>query len=141
MGYYYIDKSKNLYTQLLRFIGTLKFKNLNNLLKVIFMICNDCGNPISENAAICVKCGVQTENVILAQGSSNKSRLTYVLLGFFLGALGIHNFYAGYTGRAVVQLLITIFLGWLIIPWLAVEFWSLIDIIFIKKDANAVKFS
>lgn len=30
------------------------------------------------------------------------------LLGIFLGSLGIHNFYLGYTGKAVAQLLITI---------------------------------
>ena len=30
------------------------------------------------------------------------------LLGIFLGAFGVHNFYLGYTGKAVAQLLITI---------------------------------
>ncbi|MBQ3218003.1 MAG: TM2 domain-containing protein [Akkermansia sp.] len=29
-----------------------------------------------------------------------KSRLAYILLGVFLGSLGIHNFYAGYTCSA-----------------------------------------
>src|SRR5262245_27835588 len=40
----------------------------------------------------------------LAEGRSPKSRTTYILLGVFLGPLGAHNFYAGYTGRAVGQL-------------------------------------
>ena len=30
------------------------------------------------------------------------------LLGIFLGSLGVHNFYLGYTGKAVAQLLITL---------------------------------
>ena len=30
------------------------------------------------------------------------------LFGIFLGALGVHNFYLGYTGKAVAQLLITV---------------------------------
>lgn len=27
-----------------------------------------------------------------------KSRLAYILMGLFLGGLGVHNFYAGYNG-------------------------------------------
>ena len=30
------------------------------------------------------------------------------LLAIFLGAFGVHNFYLGYTGKAVAQLLITL---------------------------------
>ena len=30
------------------------------------------------------------------------------VLGIFLGSLGVHNFYLGYTGKAVAQLLITL---------------------------------
>lgn len=30
------------------------------------------------------------------------------LLGIFLGSLGVHNFYLGYTGKAVAQLLLSI---------------------------------
>lgn len=40
------------------------------------------------------------------QGS--KSKVAAGLLGIFLGGLGIHNFYLGYTGKAVAQLLITL---------------------------------
>ena len=37
-----------------------------------------------------------------------KSKIAAGLLAIFLGSLGIHNFYLGYTGRAVAQLLITL---------------------------------
>lgn len=43
--------------------------------------------------------------------------MTYLLFGLFLGPLGIHNFYAGCVGRAILQLLITLLIGWLIIPY------------------------
>lgn len=36
-----------------------------------------------------------------------KSRIGAGLLGIFLGCFGVHNFYLGYTGKAVAQLLIT----------------------------------
>ncbi len=47
------------------------------------------------------------------------------LLGIFLGAFGVHNFYLGYTGRAVAQLLISV----LSCGTLAVvsEIWGLIE--------------
>lgn len=37
-----------------------------------------------------------------------KSKMAAGLLGIFLGSLGIHNFYLGYTGKALAQLLITL---------------------------------
>ncbi|MBO9563333.1 MAG: TM2 domain-containing protein [Niastella sp.] len=37
--------------------------------------------------------------------SGNKSQLVALLLCFFLGGLGIHRFYLGYTWQGIVQLL------------------------------------
>ena len=37
-----------------------------------------------------------------------KSKLAAGLLGIFLGSLGVHNFYLGYTGKAIAQLLISL---------------------------------
>jgi len=37
-----------------------------------------------------------------------KSKIAAALLAFFLGTLGVHNFYLGYTQRAVTQLVMTI---------------------------------
>ena len=68
-------------------------------------------------------------------GKGAKSRLTYVLLGVFLGGLGIHNFYAGYTGKAVAQLLITVLTFWLIVTLVAVWIWVIYEVITVKKDA------
>jgi TM2 domain-containing membrane protein YozV len=56
-----------------------------------------------------------------------KQLLIGVLLALFLGAFGAHNFYLGYTGRAVAQLLITVLtfgLGGII-----TGIWALIELI------------
>lgn len=42
------------------------------------------------------------------QEYSTKSKLAAGLFGIFFGALGVHNFYLGYIGKAVAQLLISI---------------------------------
>ena len=67
-----------------------------------------------------------------------KNRTTFILLGVFLGALGIHNFYAGYTGRAVGQLCLTImtlFYGG-IISWI----WAVVEVCIVEQDSAGRRF-
>jgi predicted Zn finger-like uncharacterized protein len=71
-----------------------------------------------------------------------KSRVAYILLGIFLGELGVHNFYAGHTNAAVWQLVITlvsiplmcVFVGFLtiFIPMI----WAIVDVCTIDRDAD-----
>ena len=72
--------------------------------------CPNCGNEVQENQAVCLKCGVSlSNNQNIANNDPNaKSKIAAGLLGIFLGSLGIHNFYLGYTGKAVAQLLISV---------------------------------
>jgi TM2 domain-containing membrane protein YozV len=72
-------------------------------------------------------------------GATYKSRTSYIVLGIFLGALGIHNFYAGYTGRAVGQLCLTVLtLGSLgIVSWV----WAIVEICIVEKDSTGLRFS
>jgi TM2 domain-containing membrane protein YozV len=65
-----------------------------------------------------------------------KSRGVYIILGLFLGTLGIHNFYAGYHGRGAAQLIITLLLGWVIIGLLITVPWALIEICLVTEDTN-----
>lgn len=62
-----------------------------------------------------------------------KSKIAAGLLGIFLGSLGIHNFYLGYTGKAIAQLLISL----LSCGTLAVvsEIWGLIEGIMILTES------
>ena len=54
-----------------------------------------------------------------------KSKVAAGILALFLGTLGIHNFYLGYTGKGLFQLLGTLFsCGFLIIP---IAIWSIIE--------------
>jgi TM2 domain-containing membrane protein YozV len=67
-----------------------------------------------------------------------RSRLTYILLGVFLGAFGGHNFYAGYIKRAVAQLLLTVlscFFG-AIISWI----WAIVEVCIVTHDDDGVAF-
>jgi TM2 domain-containing membrane protein YozV len=75
------------------------------------------------------------------QVTSQKSRTTYVLLGIFLGGLGIHNFYAGYTGKAITQLLIFTLLFWTAIAPLVICIWVIVEIFTIKFDSSGAEMS
>ena len=67
--------------------------------------CPNCGQTTVPGAAACTSCGVALN---VAAAGAAKSKLAAGLLGIFLGALGVHNFYLGFKGKALAQLLITL---------------------------------
>lgn len=78
---------------------------------------------------------VPSQQIAFPCGES-KSRLVYILLALFLGGLGVHNFYAGRTSAGLCQLLITLFLGWLVVPAIAVFVWLIVDICTVTTDGS-----
>ncbi len=81
-----------------------------------------------------------TVNNIALTATQPKERTVYILLGIFLGWLGIHNFYAGYSGRGFSQLLITLLIGWLIFPLLVLTIWNIVEVCTTTKDAKGFPF-
>lgn len=101
------------------------------------MICKNCGATIEEGANYCTQCGAgvnptnagrqaeQTayqpnENAYYSAGPNpvyqqpfggqapQKSKTAAGLLAIFLGSLGIHKFYLGYTKSGVIMLLVSL---------------------------------
>ncbi len=67
-----------------------------------------------------------------------KNKMTFVLLGIFLGSFGAHNFYAGYTSKAVLQLCITLLTIGFAAPmtWI----WAVIEICIVNRDSRDIEF-
>ncbi len=122
------------------------------------MFCKNCGQEMDNNAIVCVhcgcakntgasfcpNCGAQTQPNMafctscggaLSGGSMNsasgqqKSKIAAGLLGIFLGGFGVHNFYLGYTKKAVIQLVVSLAGGIVTcgIATLAIEIWGLVE--------------
>ena len=70
-----------------------------------YAYCYNCGSPMVMGAVVCTTCGAPAAPVV---GPNAKSKTAAGLLGIFLGAFGIHNFYLGFTGKALAQLLMTV---------------------------------
>ena len=70
-----------------------------------YAYCYNCGRPMVMGAVVGTNCGAAAAPVVSA---GSKSKLTAGLLGIFLGSLGVHNFYLGFTGKALAQLLISV---------------------------------
>ena len=61
--------------------------------------------PVNPQSAVCMNCGVALRPVVAYQA---KSKIAAGLFGIFLGTFGVHNFYLGYTSKAVIQLVISV---------------------------------
>lgn len=103
-----------LYFVNLSLIDLFNLKEEVNNGKILFIggaimakFCSHCGKEIDEQADVCIHCGVK-----IVKGEPKdpnaKSKIAAGLLGILLGWVGAHNFYLGYTGKAVGQLLITL---------------------------------
>lgn len=97
--------------------------------------CQNCGQPVAPGAAVCTSCGFATTVASAANGQ--KSKLVAVLLAFFLGGIGIHDFYLGYTKNGIIKIVLTVCTG------VGGGIWALIDFIrlltgSINADANGV---
>lgn len=102
------------------------------------MYCKNCGREIMENSAFCPFCGApeQDPRTAPASGRQQKSKIAAGILGILVGAFGVHNFYLGYTGKAVAQLLITVLTCG--IGSVVSGIWGLVEGIIILTDQNAV---
>lgn len=109
------------------------FENLEKLAKL-----KDKG-IINEEEFLTLKRNIVSRNINIYPESKNG--VAYALLAWFLGIFGAHNFYAGYTKRAIVQLLLTVF-SWMLffIPLIVVQIWALADMCLINKDAEGRPF-
>lgn len=92
------------------------------------MYCSNCGHKMEENFKVCLTCGrpkKKEEPKVRIDNSTAKSKLIAVLLALFFGVFGIHNFYLGYNGKGLAQLLITLisfgFLSGIVYLWAVIE--------------------
>jgi TM2 domain-containing membrane protein YozV/RNA polymerase subunit RPABC4/transcription elongation factor Spt4 len=71
--------------------------------------CPNCGIATQSNQTMCVKCGTALNARSAVCGT--KSKVAAGLLGLFLGWLGVHKFYLGYSKEGVIMLLVSVLGG------------------------------
>ena len=67
-----------------------------------------------------------------------KSRTVYILLAVFLGAYGVHNFFAGDKKAGLIKLLVTFLTCF--IGALPMWIWAIVEACTVTQDANGVRF-
>ena len=114
--------------------------------------CPACGREVSTQAPTCPGCGhvlgppaVPTAPISISITSpavrKPKSRSIYIILGIFLGSLGVHNFYAGRIAQGLVQLLVSVLFYWMCgVPAMIMGIWALVECFTIRADAEGEPF-
>ena len=97
--------------------------------------CQKCGTELRENDTFCANCGnnINTNTQVSVNNSTARSKVAAGLFGIFLGCFGVHNFYLGYSGKAVGQLLLTLLTCGILSPISAL--WGLIEGIMILSGS------
>ena len=95
-------------------------------------LCDECvakanmtSNSGSEHFEVVSEVRTQGNTYANNTNLNAKSKLAAGLFGIFLGGLGVHNFYLGYTGKAVAQLLLSL-LSCGLLSWVS-SIWGLIE--------------
>ena len=129
-------------------------------MEMIDLKCEICGGTMQpeENGlyAVCEYCGARQEIgnnqnasadsiIITAENKCAKSKIAVGLLAIFLGIFGVHNFYLGYTTKAIIQLVLSLVFCWTYVVPMAFWFWSMFGAIRILTghvtDANGNQLS
>jgi len=96
--------------------------------------CPECGNLIANpNSEVCLSCGsVLRKKQISQVAIPPKQKIVTALFAFFLGGIGIHRFYLGYTTLGIIYVALFI-LGFLTlgITWAVSGIWAFVEFILI----------
>ena len=111
-------------------------------------VCPHCRESFTVPDGLCRKAGLAAweraekalEKMAPPRYSAHDSKgsLAFILLGVCFGMLGLHDFYAGYTGRGIAKLAISLFTLGMAAPLM--QIWAIIELFTIKTDAQGRPF-
>lgn len=71
--------------------------------------CNNCGSPVAPEAKVCLNCGVAVNNT--ANSLNGQDKILMAILSFVLGGFGVHNFMMGETKKGIVKIVTSFICG------------------------------
>ncbi len=73
--------------------------------------CANCGASLPRNADVCMNCGVAVKKAGGNGDLNGQDKIVMILICFFLGGLGIHNFMMGETKKGVFKIIMSFCCG------------------------------
>ena len=92
--------------------------------------CSNCGSATNSGADVCLNCGVSLKKASIGN-LNGQDKIVMILICFFLGGLGIHNFMMGETKKGVFKIVMSFVCG-------IGGILALIDLIRIAMDSYVV---
>lgn len=93
--------------------------------------CHHCGNLLPDNADVCLSCGVAVPKTGTNRYLNGQDKLVMILICFFLGGLGIHNFMMGENKKGIFKIVMSCCCG-------IGAIFALIDLVKIAMDTYVV---
>lgn len=76
------------------------------------------------------------------EAPSARNGIVYIILAFFLGAIGVHNFYARYWVRGSIQLLLALLSPYMMfVPLMFTSIWAMLELLFVNRGPDGVLFT
>ncbi|MCX6937841.1 MAG: TM2 domain-containing protein [Verrucomicrobia bacterium] len=106
----------------------------------------DIWPTLSPDAQAIIKSGqAHHRYAAILNQQSERQRIVYIILALLLGGFGVHNFYAGRTTQAIMQIFISIaslgllFVGIGLFTYAALGVWLIIEICTVTVDGENLK--
>lgn len=96
---------------------------------------------ISEEELVHQKHRLAAKVMRKEEAPAARNGIIYIILAFFVGAIGVHNFYARYWKRGLAQFFLALVSPYMMfVPLMFTSVWAMLELLFVNRGPDGVLF-